>query len=160
MAVFLPKCHALLTRGSRDKMRGVVETPEVSKEYAVNLMVAPESAASTIVFREAAIENLQCVPIQNGVVFSMTFREHITYIRSVDGAVLTQAFEIPFTDMLPTAEITPGMTCDIKADLSGVSVELKSPISMANIFSFKVSVTASPAEGRRAACGTFTAAVS
>lgn len=132
----------------------------MSKEYALGVRVAPESPASAIVFGEAAIENLQYAPVQDGVIFSMTLREHITYIRSMDGAVFTQAFEIPFADMLPANGIAPGMACDVKADLTSISVELESPVSVANAFAFKIVVTASPAEGRRAACGTFTAAVS
>jgi len=87
------------------------------------------------------VANLQCAAIENAVVFSLTFQERITYMRASDGAIITEAFAIPYANVLTLPGTVAGMRCEIAAVITALSVALTPPSTVTNNITFTITAS-------------------
>lgn len=121
--------------------RGVILTPVNSGNFAASVDVTLGAQASAIVNKEMVVANLQCVTIQDAVIFSLTFQERITYVRAADGVIVTQAFAIPYANTLSVPGTVAGMRCEIAAIITGLTIQLPAPSTARNNIAFTVTAS-------------------
>lgn len=103
--------------------------------------VTLSAAATAIVSKNMVVANLQCAAIENAVVFSLTFQERITYMRASDGAIITEAFAIPYANVLTLPGTVAGMRCEIAAVITALSVALTPPSTVTNNITFTITAS-------------------
>ena len=123
-------------------LQGVINTPVLSGNFVSSVNVTLSAAASAIVSKAMVVANLQCVTIENAVIFSLTFQEQITYMRASDAVVVTEAFAIPYANVLSLPGTVAGMRCEIAAVITGLTVSLTPPSSVTNNISFTITASA------------------
>ena len=123
-------------------LQGVINTPVLSGNFVSSVNVTLSSAASAIVSKAMVVANLQCVTIENAVIFSLTFQERITYMRTSDAAIVSEAFAIPYANVLSLPGTVAGMRCEIAAVIKGLTVSLTPPSTVTNNISFTITASA------------------
>lgn len=123
-------------------LQGVINTPVLSGNFVSSVNVTLSAAASAIVSKAMVVANLQCVAIENAVIFSLTFQEQITYMRASDAVIVTEAFAIPYANVLSLPGTVAGMRCEIAAVITGLTVSLTPPTSVTNNISFTITASA------------------
>lgn len=119
----------------------MILTPVNSGNFTASPSVTLGSAATAIINKEAVIANLQCVTVQDAIIYSLTFDERITYCRASDGAIVTQAFSIPYANVLAVPGTVAGMECEIASVLTGLTIVLSSPTVATNTILFTVTAS-------------------
>ena len=116
----------------------MIITPVLSGNFLASVNVTLSAAATAIVSKNMVVANLQCAAIENAVVFSLTFQERITYMRASDGAIITEAFAIPYANVLTLPGTVAGMRCEIAAVITALSVALTPPSTVTNNITFTI----------------------
>jgi hypothetical protein len=119
----------------------VIITPVLSGNFLASVNVTLSAAATAIVSKNMVVANLQCAAIENAVVFSLTFQERITYMRASDGAIITEAFAIPYANVLTLPGTVAGMRCEIAAVITALSVALTPPSTVTNNITFTITAS-------------------
>lgn len=119
----------------------MIITPVLSGNFLASVNVTLSAAATAIVSKNMVVANLQCAAIENAVVFSLTFQERITYMRASDGAIITEAFAIPYANVLTLPGTVAGMRCEIAAVITALSVALTPPSTVTNNITFTITAS-------------------
>lgn len=119
----------------------MIQTPVHSADFTAAPKVTLGSTAAEILRHELVIANLQCVSVQDAVIFSLTFQERLTYTRACDRNPVVQAFSMPYANTLPSPGTVAGMQCEITSTLTGMSVELTTPTVVSHAIAFTITAS-------------------